>query len=287
MSTTEKGFLRHIQNLNSWNPQHFRGFYIGSQRVGHVKDYMCQALAQWPGYFCISDTRVELVAGEDFNSRSQRLDEVVRKLVEQGVIAHYLDEIYPVTGYSRDHQLAVLDRGAAAYFGIKAYGQHVNGYVKQDDGIYLWIARRSADRIQFPNKLDNLVAGGLPQDLTLQQNLVKECQEEADIPENLAKSAIAAGAITYCRETQAGLKPDTLYCYDLSLPPSFSPENTDGEVSDFQLLNVEQVYALVHDTDDFKLNCNLVIIDFFIRHGIIPPDSTHYLEIVNGLHEKI
>lgn len=62
------------------------------------------------------------------------------------------------------------------------------------------------------------------------------------------------------------------------------PHNADGEIAAFELMPVEAVLARVRDTEDFKLNCNLVIIDFLIRHGIIGPDEPDYLELVAGLH---
>lgn len=282
------GFLRHIQNLNTWNPDHFRSFVISGQRVGYVKDFMCRALAQWPEYFSMSEVKIELIADvKSFDHRSKILDEVVHQLVDQGVIANYLGEVYPVTANSRDQMFAVLDRGSAAYFGIKAYGQHLNGYVISDDGLKLWTACRASDRIHFPGKLDNIVAGGLPHNISLKNNLLKECQEEADIPAQLAKRARATGAITYCCETEVGLKPDTLYCYDLELPQSFVPQNTDGEVAEFQLLNLENLIKQIRDTDDFKPNCNLVFLDFFIRHGVIRPEQENYVELITGLHSSI
>lgn len=278
-------FLRHVASLNCWHRDHFRPFYISGQRVGYLKEPMYRALAQWPQYFSISDERVDLLTEmHDVQLASQRLDEVVHALVDQGIIRKYLGEIYPVTGANREQHYALLDRGAAGFFGIRTYGQHLNGYVKTDDGIKIWVARRSADRMQFPNRLDNIVAGGLPYKLSLEQNLLKECQEEADMPEQLVKRAIATGAVNYCCETDIGLKPDTLYCYDVELPASFIPHNTDGEVAEFRLMDLQSVIELVRDSDDFKTNCNLVLLDFFIRHGMLNPDQPGYLELVTGLH---
>jgi 8-oxo-dGTP pyrophosphatase MutT (NUDIX family) len=279
------GLLRHIHNLNLWQPEHFRPLTISGHQVGHVKLEICQVLQQWPQYFDVSGTEVVFKAEQEgFEQRSQILNEVVRKLVAQGLIAHYLDEPYPITGQSRQQQFAILDRGAAAYFGIRTYGQHLNGYVRTPPGMKIWLARRAPDRLHFPDKLDNLVAGGLPQNLSLQQNLIKECEEEAGMPAALSSRAIPVGVVSYCRETVAGLKPDTLYCYDLELPESFVPQNTDGEVAEFKLVDADEALQLVSETDELKLNCNLVFIDFFIRHGIIKPEHEHYLEIIGGLH---
>ena len=287
MHNNSTGLLRHIKALNHWNKAHFRPLTISGQAVGFVKDFMCEALSQWPQYFSITRDKVDLVVGENhFDELSLVLEEVVHRLVEQQVIPGYLGESYPVTGKNREQQFALLDRGAAGYFGIRTYGQHLNGYVKTEAGLKLWIARRSADRIQFPNRLDNLVAGGLPQNLSLQENLLKECQEEADIPEYLVNNARASGALSYCCEVEIGLKPDTLYCYDLELPESFIPCNTDGEVAEFKLMDLPTVFNLVLETDEFKPNCNLVILDFFIRHGFIGPEYVDYQELVNDLQES-
>jgi len=54
-----------------------------------------------------------------------------------------------------------LERAAAPYFGIKAYGVHMNGYVEKDGQKFLWIGKRSDVKQTYPGMLDHLVAGGL------------------------------------------------------------------------------------------------------------------------------
>lgn len=44
-----------------------------------------------------------------------------------------------------------------------------------------------------------------------------------------------------------------------------------------------QVAAIVRDTYEYKPNCNLVVVDFLIRHGYITPDSPGYIELVRSL----
>jgi 8-oxo-dGTP pyrophosphatase MutT (NUDIX family) len=281
------GLLRHVHHLNSWNPNNFTPFCFAGGRYGWLKPPMCEALAQWPEYFSYQEGQVELSPRLDsFQARSQALADITESLVSQGVISHAHGERYPVTSSGRDTAIATIDRTAAPYFGLRAYGQHLNGYVRSPSGLKLWIARRAADRRVFPNKLDNMVAGGLPHDLSLAENLRKECLEEASVPADLADLAVPVGVLSYCRETVVGLKPDVLYCYDLEVSETFVPDNTDGEVAEFRLLPVEEVLELVRDSDEFKLNCNLVLIDFFVRHGILNPETPGYLEIAQGLREK-
>ena len=147
----------------------------------------------------------------------------------------------------------------------------------------MWVARRSLDKPTWPGMLDHLVAGGQPHGISPGDNVVKECMEEANVAENLARRAVPAGAVSYEYLQDEGLKRDVLFCYDLELPASFDPSNNDGEVAEFMLWPIERVMRTIAETDEFKPNCNLVIIDFLIRHGCITPDHPEYLELVNRL----
>ena len=55
----------------------------------------------------------------------------------------------------------------------------------------------------------------------------------------------------------------------------------------FRLLPLEEVQWLVRDTEEFKLNCALVVIDFLIRHGRLAPEAEGYLALVDGLHPRL
>jgi len=222
-----------------------------------------------------------------FAARSAALDRVARELANAGVTSPYMGEPYAVTPGGREAALCVIDRAAAAHFGLRTFGQHLNGYVRRADGIHMWLGRRARDRLLFPGALDNMVAGGLPHSLSLEDNLVKECAEEAGVAEALARKAVPVGVVSYKRVAQRGYRRDVLYCYDLELPQDFLPRNTDGEVEEFMLLPLSEVAAIVRETDDFKLNCNLVVIDFLIRHGWLDPRSPGYLDLVLGLRQPL
>jgi len=44
------------------------------------------------------------------------------------------------------------------------------------------------------------------------------------------------------------------------------------------------VVEILRETDDFKFNVNLVLIDFLARHGLIEPDrEPDYAAVVRGL----
>jgi len=281
-------FLDKIQACNAWNPGDFVPFLLDGERIGMLRHAAVDQLRRWPKQFAVSDTAVHWThAPNDFDGRTALLADLVRQLVEDGVLSHLHGERYPVTSGNRDRAICLVDRACAPFFGMRAFGQHLNGFVRTPKGIEMWVGRRAADRRLYPGYLDNLVAGGLPFELTLAENLRKECAEEAGMPPELADRAVPVGAVTYCRDSERGLKPDVMYCYDLELPEDFEPRCTDGEVEAFYRLPVEEIRDLVRDTGEFKLNCNLVIIDFLIRHGIIPQTDPDYLAIIGGLRSPL
>ena len=279
-------YLDRIKACNRHDLSHFVPFRVEGVRVGRIRPSFSEHLARWPETFVVSDEGVDLADDlQSFQARSAAVQTVIHALIDEGVIDRWQGEEYPVTAGERDRALLALDRASASYFGIRAFGQHMNGYVRDGEGMKMWIGRRAMSRAHEPGKLDHLVAGGLPLGAVLTENLVKECDEEAGISAELARQAVPVGAVSYCAETGKGLKPDVLYCYDLELPADFVPHPKDGETAEFYLWPIDQVAEVVRDTDEFKLNCNLAIIDFLIRWGHIPPDHPDYLRLVQGLHQ--
>ena len=76
-----------------------------------------------------------------------------------------------------------------------------------------------------------------------------------------------------------------MFCYDLELPSDFVPQPQDNEVESFSLQDLDWVLKTVITGGDggYKPNCNLVIIDFLVRHGVISPESPDYLQLVASL----
>jgi len=273
-------YLDHIRALNRWNPENFLPLMVDDLRMGWVRHAFAEQLAGFPDCFDVTSGHVALNRSlEGVEARSEAVAEVLEHLVETGVIRHLQGEMYPVVSEYGKPTAFQIDRAVVSQFGIRAFGQHLNGYVQSGQGMMMWVGRRASDRRVFPDRLDQLVAGGLPHAITLQENLIKECREEAGIASELAASAISVGAISYCCEVERGLRDDTLFCYDLLLPEAFTPRCTDGEVGGFELMPVEKVAEIVRSSEAFKPNCNLVIIDFLLRHGFIDPDHQHYQKL--------
>jgi 8-oxo-dGTP pyrophosphatase MutT (NUDIX family) len=258
---TATGFLHHLRTCNNARlPGDRLPFRIGSAQVGWVKPALAAVLAKFPG-ISADASGITLADGE-------RLPSIARQLVQDGHF-RFRREDFDIRAELDGEVVARLDRGALPSFGVLAEGVHVNGLVRRSDGVHVWVARRAADKQLDPGKLDHIVAGGVPAGLSPAETLVKEAEEEAAIPASLASQAVPVARIAYAMERPEGLRRDRLHCYDLDLPADFTPRAADGEVEAFELWPIARVVQTVRDTDLFKFNVNLVLIDLFLREHLI------------------
>ncbi|HVC53510.1 MAG TPA: DUF4743 domain-containing protein [Stellaceae bacterium] len=281
-------FVDHIRRCNTCDPGRFVPLLAGGRRIGWLRRDNAAMLAPFPRVFAVEAERVDLVASGSVDAVSQAVDEVVEALVADGKVPKWRNETFDVAARWGEPPVFRLDRGAVPFFGVRAYGVHLNGYrCGQDGRLMLWIGRRAPDKRVDPDKLDNLVAGGIGNGYGAAATLEKEGGEEAAIPPGLIRRAVPAGAITYRMETPLGVRDDVMFVYDLDVPADFTPANRDGEIVDFRLMPVDAVLDRIRATDDFKFNVNLVILDFAVRHGLLRPDEPGYLDITGGLHRPL
>ncbi len=233
---------------------------IGEQQVGWLSPMMAAALESFPPIVRV-DGAVRL-------TEPAALPDIARILADRGMY-RWRGEAFDVRVTPDGPALTQIDRGAIPSFGLQARGVHVNGLVRRPSGLHVWVARRAADKLLDPGKLDHVVAGGVPAGLDPWQTVIKEAGEEAAIPPDLAARAVQVGCLAYAMDRPEGLRRDALYCYDLELPEDFTPVPADGEVAGFELWPISRVFTAVRDTDAFKFNVTLVLIDLFIRLGLI------------------
>lgn len=262
-------FLRHIEALSTSLPAARLPFAIGDAPVGWLTPALADALNRLPGIIRIGDT-TRLDDGA-------RLHDIARGLAEQGHM-RWRNEAFDVRATPTGRVLGQIDRGALPAFGIEAQGIHLDGLVQRAGGPHIWIARRSPTKTLDPNKLDHIVAGGIPAGLGPAETLIKEAAEEAAIPAALAIQARPTGAVRYAMLRPEGLRRDLLHCYELDLPEDFTPQAADGEVAGFELWPLRDAFAAVRDTDDFKFNVNLVLLRLFLRHGLFSAAEAREIE---------
>ena len=276
-------YLDHIKICNNFTTDDKIPFVLDSKQVGWVREDFVDYLID-SKIFIKNDSFITIDPKyKTFEQRTKALDIFARMAYKDKITNIYMKEPYPVIEDLRNTPLCLADRSISTLLGLISFGQHLNGYVKTKEGVKMWIARRSYTKGYEAGKLDHIVAGGLPYGISLRENLQKECYEEAGMDEEISKNAISTGFVSYKHEFTLGGKKDIIYCYDLQLSPSFVPKCNDAEVEEFYLMDIEEVANIVKTSREFKQNCNLVIIDFLVRHGYIRDEDEDYLEIVRGL----
>jgi 8-oxo-dGTP pyrophosphatase MutT (NUDIX family) len=279
--------LRHIRQCNEYRPDHFVPFWHRGDRLGLIRKKNAEALRRFPAAYEVTGDAVRFVVDGDFDAVSAVIEETTEHLVAEGLVAKWRNEFFAAAPRWGAPAHFKIDRGAVPFFGVRAYGVHLNGYVREGDKLKLWVGRRSPKKAVAPGKLDNLVAGGIDYKHGLFETLLKESEEEASLPRSIARHAVAVGAVSYRMAVTHGLRDDVLFCYDVAVPKDFTPQNTDGELVAFTLEDAAHVIDLVRQGDTFKFNVNLVLIDFALRHGLISPDDPEYLDLVTQLRRPL
>lgn len=267
-------YLTRIQQLNSANLADYRPLILDGDTVGLIWTYNLARLHAHGIHLRAEDAHYIWDAPAGFAARNRLLADLAAALYQSGYISGWRDEKLPLLASLHHPARALIERAAAPVLGVCGYGVHINGITMRDGVPHMWIARRAANKPVEPGKLDQIAAGGIPYGIGVLANLIKESSEEAAIPETLARQAQPVGTISYTAQTENGIRADLLYLYDLHLPADFRPENRDGEVAAFLCLPIEEVARLVRDTEAFKLNSAVVVIDYLIRHGYLKPDDT-------------
>ena len=217
--------IRENNAVDATSTEQFIPFMVGHENIGYVRRELWQTkLAHFPDILHLSSGSIRFAPNletAESLTRSVALARVTASMKADGTITGWRDELVEATsGFNRPPAF-LIERAAYPFFGILGYGVHINGFIRNPVDrkvMKLWVARRSKTKSTFPSMLDHIVAGGLPTGVSLAENVIKECDEEASIPEHIALEAAPVGIVTYITlDAQKNLKRDVLFCYDLGV----------------------------------------------------------------------
>jgi hypothetical protein len=266
----------------------YRRFVVAGKHVGWVMPDFAVALARFPHVFHVGEAAVTLQPRLDtFEARSDAVAEVLATLRAEGKVPGWRNEFYTVAQSFYEEPLLQMERAATTLFGTLSYSVNLNGFVGRGWEMKLWIARRADTKQVDPGMLDMIVSGGQPAGLSPWDNLMKECGEEAGMPETIARDAKPTSIITLLAVIAGHMRVGLQFNYDLELPAEFTPRNTDGEVAGFTLMPVSDLIHHLKNADDFSYDVAVVKLDFLIRHGFVGPDDPEYLDLIANLRRPI
>ncbi|RFU47074.1 DUF4743 domain-containing protein [Paraburkholderia sp. DHOC27] len=268
-----------ITAARRFDPAAHRPFWIDAEQVGWIRSADVALLARWPDVFEIDATRVTLSARFDsVDLRSAALGAVIGALAAEGRIPGWRDETYAIRNAFDAPPLAYIERAASRFFGTMTYAVHLNGVVEYADGApQLWIARRSETKATDPGMLDNVVAGGIGWGFGIEETIVKECWEEAGIPEPIAASATRGRTFLVLQSLPEGTQAEQLFVYDLALPADFAPRNQDGEVGEHRLARIDEVARWIEE-GALTVDASLATLDCLLRRNWIDAEACAGIE---------
>ena len=214
----------------------FNNFYLESLKKNDFKPLVCQGhqiglvtknveheLLTFPQVFDIHSNRIEICPDlTDYQDITNQIEDVLTNLRCQdkfSTLKGWRNERYEIRPRFGSPALFAMERAATPLFGLLQYGVDLNGYVKDQNGnISLWISKRSQTKQTWPGCFDNFVAGGLSVGLDVKETAIKESQEEANLPQNIAENLEAAGSIRLVSYAEMdvvlmGIVLPILFCY--------------------------------------------------------------------------
>ncbi|HKY94351.1 MAG TPA: DUF4743 domain-containing protein [Kiloniellales bacterium] len=275
--------LPRVESVLRWDESKLRPLWIEGRIMGWPTHAVAQELAKLPQFRTDGESLRLSPQVAGFEQMTQVFDQAADALVASGHLPKKRKERYPLLRRFQEVPLAAVDRGLVAVLGLRSFGIHVNGFVRDGDEVKMWIGKRAKDKATAPGKLDHLIAGGQPLGLSLADNLVKEAWEEAGMAAELARTARPVGLISYKTFFTDGQRDDVLFCFDVEVPAGWTPQPQDDEVEHFDLWPLARVIERLEKSDDFKFNVGLVLVDFLMRHGYLTPADPGYERIATLL----
>ncbi|MDA9009162.1 DUF4743 domain-containing protein [Alphaproteobacteria bacterium] len=264
-----------IRAVQQRSPASFTSFTIDGEIVGFLPMDLAKQLCDvFPASILLEDGELTFQSSvADFDTRSTVLADVSDFFLRDGLMPKPRNEPYPIKNHWNQSPFANLERNASIPLGLITYGVNLHAWTLDQTGHQLlWVGKRSLDKQTEPGKLDHIAAGGQPAMLGLHENMIKEAEEEASVPAQLARMCRPVGSISghyhgeFCRRF-------IHYNFDLELPGDFQPQPLDGEVESFTLMSPQKVIEFLRSGYHFDLESAVAIIDWLIRHGHIHAEN--------------
>ena len=230
----------------------------------------------------------------DFQQRTQLVHDTLRSGHDSGkveALRRWNKEIFAIYDSDGQHIMDMVGSGLPL-FGVIVFGVHMIAYTRTEEGRKYWVPRRSKTKMSYPGKLDNTVGGSLASGERAIDCMVRESAEEASLPEEYTRANLkACGALSYQMSLtdtgKPGCQHQVQFLYELELPQNMIPKPCDGEVEDFSSKSLAEVQEALAG-GEFKWNCAMTWMAYFIRHGIVNPENEPDLEeICSRLHRKL
>lgn len=238
-----KRYQQLIPRLQHLPPMGSRPLTVSGKVAGWITQTATGHVDGVPGVR-IEDEAVHIIGiSSEQNSVSDVLATLADALKNTGCLRGWRDELLDVIG--EGEHLGVIERAAVRPLGLLTRAVHLNAW--SPDG-RMWVACRAASKYTDPGKWDTLVGGLAAAGESTDISLLRESREEAGLTaDQLAGHTPLRTVLRMHRQLPEGYQVEDVLISDCVLDESVCPENQDGEVSEIQLLPVDQVWSLMEE----------------------------------------
>ena len=191
-----------------------------------------------------------------------------------------------VKHFWRDEQLGVVnaqgallgsvERGAVRPLGIATRAVHLVGRTESGG---MWVQQRALDKANDPGQWDTLMGGMIGVNDSLHSALARETREEAGLQLDQLRELTQRGRVnisrptdddapggsaTFARSTTSatpgiGYMVEVIDWFDSVVPEGVMPVNQDGEVAQFQLLDIPELVERLQG-NEFTLEASMILV---------------------------
>lgn len=188
------------------------------------------------------------------------LNQVAEALHRAGLAGAWRNEQLAVPD-QHGHRKGTVERAAVRPLGITTLAVHLVG--QAPDGRF-WVQQRAFNKSNDPGLWDTLMGGMVSAADTVQTALARETWEEAGLQVSQLQDLRYGGRLTTRRPAAeangAGYVVEDIDWYVCTVPDGLTPDNQDGEVEQFRLMDAE---ALLHamQGNEFTTEAALILAD--------------------------
>jgi 8-oxo-dGTP pyrophosphatase MutT (NUDIX family) len=154
-------------------------------------------------------------------------------------------------------QIGTIERGAVRPLGIATLAVHLVG--QTIDGRF-WVQQRALNKPNDPGKWDTLMGGMVSAEDSVETALERETWEEAGLRIADLQDLRHGGRQSNCRPSSdgaAGYMQEFIQWYVATVPDGITPNNQDGEVAQFVLMDEAQLLAAMQ-RGEFTIEAALI-----------------------------
>lgn len=274
-----KNFLDYLNSCNSFNTNEFIPLLYSGHHIGFLHQDHIDYITKYKTVFDFSKDSISIISKGSKEQVTAEFNFVNDELIKLKAFKDtHKDEMYRISLGNFASPIFSVKRSSIAFWGFRVYGVHLNGLTYDSKWLSMWVAKRNKNR-SAGGLNDHIVCGGQPSDLSIEENLHKEAEEEASIPIEFMKQVKNVGAVSCWVQTGRFLNRFTPFMFDIVLPHGFKPKNKDNSISEFNLIKLEDIANNPDILSGFKSSCYPVLISLLIRYSYIKADHPSYLSL--------